>query len=81
MSEADVGLRWVVSHNTTADRRVTRRADRFVKGDAWMSVTASNVSADGLEQVEGYVVVVNAIDAAVLPARAPREMELVQVHL
>lgn len=46
-----------------------------------MSVTASNVSADGLEQVEGYVVVVNAIDAAVLPARAPREMELVQVHL
>lgn len=48
----------------------TRSTLTFVKGDAWVSVTASEVSADGLTKVPGYVVAVDASDAAVLTARS-----------
>jgi hypothetical protein len=41
----------------------TRMSATFVRGNAWLWVSASNTSADGQP---GYVVVVDALDANVL---------------
>jgi hypothetical protein len=58
---------WTVARE---EEFVTRTTTTFVRGKAWLSVTASDVvTGSGHTPVPGYVIVVDARDADVLNRR------------